>query len=99
MRVIDSTESPQSSESVLAGDVPTRLYGINGQPLPPAGDEAIDALQRALTTARENDHAAMIARFAALLGLAYFEQFDLFEARQRMEEACCAYRTLGNTEH
>ncbi len=100
MRVLVSTDSVQASESVLAADTPPsgRLQGINGQPLPPAGDKAIEALQRALTSARENHQSAVTARMAALLGLAYFEQFNLFEARQRSEEVYGIFRALGNVE-
>src|SRR5260221_1132758 len=67
---------------------------ISSQPLPESNDDVVQTLQQALTAARDSRDWVAATPIAEMLGLIAFNQGNLSEARQRLEEAVSFLRTL-----
>ncbi len=97
MSVSERSQTPAEIFAFYSA-LPPRGIAFNGQPLPGIEERTFQILQRALTIARDSHMPAMIARIADLLGILYLEHFDLYEARQRCEEATSIFRALDAKE-
>src|SRR5450755_4270714 len=94
------TKNAQTLAEIIAAFTPPggNCPVISSQVLPPSNDETVQTLQTALTAARDNRDWNAAAPLAEMLGLLAFNNGNLFEARQRLEEAVSFRRTVENKE-